>query len=130
MSNWKYAWGWSGHILVSENNLGSSVDHNAIAVPHLVFSKIVSDYQNLKLDGRIRIERLGATDSDLHFFAAGANFSEGFGYYGTVFEYAELCAEGQPLALDQDGEYLKAMKEIYGLDLPPCRLMVGCSSEH
>lgn len=130
MSNSKKAYGWSGHILVSEDDLFPNVDHNVIAVPYWTFSRIVHHYQNLELDTRIQIKRLGVVNSDTVFLAAGANFSEGFQHYGTVFEYAELRAKGQPLTLDQDGEYLKAMKEIYGLDLPPCRLMVGCSSEH
>lgn len=130
MGNSKHAYGWSGHILVSKDDLGSSSDHNVIAVPQSLFSKLVYDYQNCKLDARIRIKKLGALGHSTSFLAAGANFSDGFTHYGTVFEYAELRAEGQPLTLYQDGDYLKAMKEIYGLDLPPCRLMVGCSSEH
>lgn len=39
-------------------------------------------------------------------------------------------AEGGELEGNRDADYLAAMKEIYGVDLPKCQLMIGCSSEH
>lgn len=50
--------------------------------------------------------------------------------YGTVFAEAKARSAPGPQVVDINAEYLKAMKEIYGLELPPCRLMVGCASEH
>jgi hypothetical protein len=132
MSNWKHAYGWSGHILINENDHSSNLNQNLIAILSDVFEKILNDYRNCKLDERIGVEQLGIIDSDYYFLAAGSpvTFSEGYEYYGTIFSEAELRCEPGPNVVDHDSIYLKAMKEIYGLELPPCHLMIGCSSEH
>lgn len=131
MSNWKHAYGWSGHILVSNDEMGSSFDHNIVAIPPEKFRALIEAHENCKMDERIESEKLGTTSSgDIVFLATGSCFSHGFTYYGTVFEEAEARALPGPPAIDHDAEYLQAMKEIYGLELPPCRLMIGCASEH
>lgn len=130
MSNWKNAYGWSGHILVSENECESDPENNVVAVPDEIFNRILEDYNldNLQID--ISAARLGVNSEDVIFLATGTGFSMGFDHYGTVFYEAELRALPGAQAVDDDREYLKAMKDVYGLDLPPCRLMIGCSSEH
>lgn len=130
MSNWKHAYGWVGHILVSNDDADSDPDDNVIAIPKRTFAKLEQDYDDDVLDERIVAHRLGIIDSDYVFLAFGHGFSEGFKHFGTVFMEAELKAEKQPLTEDRDAAYLSAMKDIYGLDLPPCRIMVGCASEH
>jgi len=130
MSNWKNAYGWSGHILVSEDNCESDPEHNVVAVPDDVFNRIVEDCHSGNLQIDIAAARLGANSEDVVFMATGTGFSMGFDHYGTVFNEAELRASPGSQAVDDDREYLKAMKDVYGLDLPPCRMMIGCSSEH
>lgn len=130
MSNWKNAYGWSGHILVSEANCESDPEHNAVAVPDNVFNRIIEDYKSDNLQCDIGAALLGVTSKETVFLATGTGFSIGFDHYGTVFDEAELRASPGSQAVDDDREYLKAMKDVYGLDLPPCRLMIGCSSEH
>lgn len=130
MSNWKNAYGWSGHILVSEAECESNPEHNVVAVQDDVFRRIVEDLKSDNLDDRIAASQLGVSDGDCHFIATGTGLSVGFTHYGTVFDEAELRASPGSQAVDDDREYLKAMKDVYGLDLPPCRLMIGCSSEH
>lgn len=124
MSNDKYAYGWSGHILVSSDEMDSDLRANVVAIPPDVFKALLKAYGDCKLDERIEVQRLGITSEHTIFLAAGSSFSEGYANYGTVFQRAELQWSGR------DAGYLQAMQEIYGLELPPCRLMVGCSSEH
>jgi hypothetical protein len=130
MSNSKHAYGWAGHIIVSSDDNKSRPHDNVVAVDPDKFSKLFKDYENCELDPRVRIERLGVIDSDGVFLAAGCpeSFSDGFTYYGTVFQEGELRQDGGELTADDD--YLEAMDEIYGITLPECRLMIGCSSEH
>lgn len=130
MSNWKHAYGWSGHILVSLDQSDGDARENVVAIPQGVFDRLKHAHNNLTLDERVHIEPLGVTGSAALYLACGTSFSEGFSHYGTVFVEAEARSEPGPNAIDHDAEYLRAMKEVYGLDLPPCRLMVGCSSEH
>lgn len=130
MSNSKHAYGWSGHILVPSDEMESNHHENVVAVPAGVFQLIASDYNECKLDERIEAEQLGVTSGEVLFLATGFSFSEGFTHYGAVFDEAELRALPGESRVDFDAEYLAAMKEVYGLDLPPCRLMIGCSSEH
>ena len=130
MSNWKRAYGWSGHIIASDFDTRPNPDHNLIVVPRSIFRRLEEDYDSARLDPRIHVERLGVLDPDpTELLACGTSFSQGFTHYGTVFLEAEIRAEGGKPNIDRDAEYLAAMKEIYGIDLPPCRLMVGCSSE-
>ena len=130
MSNWKTAYGWSGHILVSSDECESSHDDNVVAVPDEVFRRIVADHESDRLDEWVTVKKLGVTSEETLFLATGTCFSEGFTHYGAVFEEAEVRAEPGESRVDIDEQYLAAMKEVYGLDLPPCRLMIGCSSEH
>jgi hypothetical protein len=135
MSNDKHAYGWSGHILVSDAEHDKIKEENVVKIPAHVFNALLSHFENCKLDDRIRVERLGVTDSDFYFLAVGHpnSFSVGYTFYGCVFTEAD-DRQDAPLVDDpketQDKVYLAAMKQIYGLDLPECRLMVGCSSEH
>src|SRR4051794_3274054 len=131
MGDWKTAYGWIGHILVSaddELNSKDRSDHNLVPVPAATFKREVDDYESCTLDSRIAIERLGIIESESYFLACGCCFSEGFTHYGTVFREAEVRVEGKP-ASNPETEYVAAMKEVYGLDLPRCRIMIGCSSE-
>lgn len=130
MSNWKTAYGWSGHILVSSDENESNHHDNVVAVPDEIFRRIVADHDNDGLDDRILARQLGVTSGETLFLATGTSFSEGFPHYGAVFEEAEVRAEPGESRVDLDEQYLAAMKDVYGLDLPPCRLMIGCSSEH
>ena len=130
MSNWKHAYGWSGHILVSADDYKSNLIDNVIAIPADKHGQLFEDMNNLRLDSRIQCEQLGITSSDCIFLAAGSCFSAGFKFYGTIFQEAELRKEPGPPLIDHDAEYLIAMREVYGLELPPCQLMIGCSSEH
>ncbi len=137
MSNDQHAYGWSGHLLLSDaehTKEKAMRKEGVIVIPDLAFLSIIRAMENDKMDGRIHAERLGVTTSDYYFLAVGhpATFSTGYTHFGTVFENAEDRAEGGN-AVDpksRDAEYLAAMKEVYHLDLPPCRLMVGCSIEH
>lgn len=130
MSNWKFAYGWSGHILVPEYIENDDKDNNVTVISIETFNAIYSDYYEEKLDERITVKRLGVLDDEPYFLAAGCCFSEGFKCYGAVFEEAELRSQSGPGFIDHDSEYLNAMEEIYLLKLPPCRLMIGCSSEN
>ena len=132
MSDWKRAFGWSGHILVSADDMDSDPYDNVMAISGDRFDRLMEDYNNENLDESIGVRRLGVTESDTMILAIGGagTFSDGFKHYGTVFIEAELRSEKEPLAMDYDKEYLASMKKVYGLELPPCRLMIGCSSEH
>lgn len=137
MSNHKYAFGWSGHILArksehdEKDRKGKMKLANCIAIPDEIFDRIATDMGACELPAGIEVHQLGwlATET-VHFLAAGAGFTESFEYYGAPFEEAELRLEKAPLERDFDADYIAAMEKHYGLKLPPCRLMVGCASEH
>jgi hypothetical protein len=132
MSNHKHAYGWSGHILARKS---LEIDHalltsqNVIAVSDQLFDRIHTDLYDGNLPAGMHAEILGIEQYP-NFLALGTGFSEGWEFYGAPFDEAELRLEGAPLAIDEDAEYRSIMKSHYGLDLPPCRLMIGCSSEH
>lgn len=134
MSNHKYAYGWSGHILArksEQDRKGKMKRTNCIAIHDEIFDRIATDMGNCELPAGIEVHQLGwLAIEPVYFLAAGAGFTESFAYYGAPFEEAELRLEKEPLARDVDADYLAAMKQHYGLELPPCRLMVGCASEH
>lgn len=133
MSNNKYAIGWMGHIIASASDTDSDPKHNVVAIPRLTWERLVQDYESGKLDPRIEVNQLGILASgEVYYLACGYAFSVGFDHYGTVFEEAEMLEGGNNSVprVEQSREYMTAMKEIYGIDLPPCRLMVGCASEH
>jgi hypothetical protein len=133
MSNDRHAYGWIGHIITSANETRSSAKHNVVAIARLAFERLVSDFENCKLDSRIEVEQLGVTaNGEVFYLACGYAFSTGYQFYGTVFEEAEMLEGGNQNVsrADQEKPYIAAMKEIYGLELPPCKLMVGCASEH
>ena len=131
MSNWKTALGWYGHILASDKCDESNSHDNVVAIDDTTFQRIVRDHEDDFVDSRIGTEVLGIKSNEhIHFLATGVGFSKGFAHYGTVFEEAELMALPGKQSIDHGAEYMSAMKEIYGLDLPPCRLMIGCNSEH
>jgi len=127
MSNWKRAYGWSGHILTAIPE-DVSPENNVVLVQAEAFEALVNDFENGSLDTRIGCEQLGIASEPVCFLAAGTGFSDGFSFYGTIFTEAEARVEGK-VSVDLDAEYLVAMKEIYGIELPPCRLMIGCSCE-
>lgn len=131
MSNHIFAYGWSGHILVSDNESKGNVNANVVAVPDDIFVRLVSDYELHVEHEYIEAESLGfdCREEPISVMATGSGFARGFTHFGTVFTEAEDRLGG-PMAIDHDANYLAAMKKIYGLDLPPCRLMIGCSSEH
>lgn len=130
MSNWKHAYGWSGHIVVSSDDMSSKPQSNVVAIPPAKFKALVEAHKNCKMDERIESRVLGIESAPTYFLAVGSCFSEGFTHYGTIFTEADSRAEPGPPSIDHDAEYLQAMKELYGLELPPCRLMIGCASEH
>lgn len=103
---------------------------NLVAIPPEKFKAICRAHFSLKLDERIGARPLGVLGNGIIFLATGSSFSEGWKHYGTVFQEAEARSVPGPQAIDHDAEYMKAMKEIYGLSVPPCRLMIGCSSEN
>lgn len=130
MNNSKYAYGWVGHILVDKDEMESCEADNVVAVEHEKFAALLKAWiDDDNLDARVKIARLGITDSDTFFLACGHpdSFSEGYEHYGTGFAAADLCSQ---LPNPDDVDYRQAMREVYGLDLPPHRFMVGCSSEH
>jgi hypothetical protein len=87
--------------------------------------------ESCKLPAGMHAEQLGVTGEEIVFsLAAGTGFATGWRWYGAPFEEAELRAEGDPLKVDTDAVYLAVMRDHYGLTLPPCRLMIGCSSEN
>jgi hypothetical protein len=132
MSDHKYAYGWSGHILARDEFAeDDALEQNVISVPDHIFDRIVADYENMTLPVGVAAEQLGILSiAPVNFLAAGCGFTEGWKYFGTPFEEAEVRISGAELAFDRDAEYLAAMKSRYGLDLPPCRIMVGCAAEH
>jgi len=137
MSNYKYAYGWSGHILArkseqdEEDRRGKMKKLNVIAIPDKIFDRIATDMGNCDLPAGIEVEQLGwLAIEEKYFLASGVGFTRSFEYYGAPFDEAELRMEKAPMACDVDAEYLAAMEKHYGLKLPACRLMVGCSSEH
>lgn len=133
MSNDKHAYGWMGHIITSSSETKSAPKHNVVAIPRLTFERLVSDFESGKMDPRIECEQLGVTaNGEVYYLACGYAFSIGYTHYGTIFEEAEMLEGGNNAVSreDQGREYCTAFKEIYGVDLPPCKLMIGCSSEH
>ena len=132
MSNHKYAYGWSGHILTRESQADDdALAQNVVSIPDDLFDRIADDHGNIALPAGVRMEQLGWLSSEtVNFLASGSGFTEGWRFYGAPFEEAELRLEGAPLAVDADAEYLAVMNSHYGLELPPCRLMIGCASEH
>lgn len=133
MSNWKHAYGWSGHILVRQSDEEDGDPAlNVIPVPDDIFDRICEDWHKVKLPAGVQVEFLGGLSEDepVASIAAGSGFTEGWKWYGAPFEEAELRLEGDPLKVDTDAVYLAVMRDHYGLHLPPCRLMIGCSSEN
>lgn len=133
MSNDRHAYGWMGHIITSAGETESDPRNNVIAIPRLAFERLVGDFEGGKLDPRIECEQLGVTaNGEVYFLACGYAFSIGYQHYGTVFEEAEMLEGGNNAVSreDQGRPYREAFKEIYGVDLPECKLMIGCSSEH
>ena len=131
MSNWKHAYGWFGHIIVADDAHDADPDHNVVEVPFRTFAKLLKDCENCTLDRRISAQCLGITgDSEpVEFLACGTGFSVGFEFWGTVFTEAEARIGPNGTQDLLETEYMDAMKEIYGISLPPCRPMIGCSSE-
>jgi hypothetical protein len=105
-----------------------------VAVPESTFRRLQKNAGDCKLDPRIEVEELGVLDDseNVFFLACGYAFSDGFENYGTIFKEAEMLEGGNNAVSrkEQERPYIEAMKEIYGIDLPPCKLMVGCSSEN
>lgn len=132
MSNLIHAIGWSGHILVRQSDQEEGDPSlNVIPVPDAIFDRICKDWHSCELPAGVQVDFLGVTGRETVFsLAAGTGFTEGFTWYGAPFEEAELRLEGDPLKVDVDAVYLAVMRDHYGLDLPPCRLMIGCSSEN
>ena len=132
MSNLIHAIGWSGHILVRQSDQEEGDPSlNVIPVPDAIFDRICEDWHSCELPAGVQVDFLGVTGGETVFsLAAGTGFTEGFTWYGAPFEEAELRLDGDPLRVDTDAFYLAVMKEHYRLDLPPCRLMIGCSSEN
>jgi hypothetical protein len=131
VSNHKYAYGWSGHILCRKSEHDGNKRDNVIAIDDEVFDRIATNMGDCELDPRIEVHQLGWLSIEtVYYLAAGVCFTESFAHYGCPFAEAEAREGPVPVQFDHDGEYIKAMKEIYGITLPPCRLMIGCSSEH
>jgi hypothetical protein len=135
MSNNKHAYGWIGHILTKSCQISGiekmAKDDNVIAIPEETFEKIWSDIWSGNLPACMQAESLGYTKTgNNNFIATGIGFSIAFTFYGSVFEEAELRMEKHELSHDEEAEYLSIMKSHYGIELPPCRMMIGCSSEH
>jgi hypothetical protein len=130
MSNWKHAYGWVGHIISPESEVPSDPNDNVVAVPDAVFHKIMADMNSCKLDARIMANALGnESDADDALLATGVFFSVGFEHFGTVFSAAYFSGISEQ-SYNEILHYKQAMKDIYGIELPPARHMVGCSSEH
>jgi hypothetical protein len=129
MSNHIHAFGWSGHILVRQSNQEEGDPSlNVISVPDVIFDRICEDWHECKIPAGVQVDFLGVTGGETVFsLAAGTGFTEGWTWYGAPFEEAELRLEGDPLKVDTDAVYLSVMRDHYGLTLPPCRLMIGCS---
>lgn len=126
MSNWKKAYGWYGHILVSsKEEYRSKPSVGLVCVYEHLLRPLIQDHENCELPAPspVVVRRLGVVDSDFELWATGHSFSKGFEFYGTVFKDAIDRAA-------QDRAYLEYMKCHYGISLPPCQAMVGCSSEH
>lgn len=132
MSNWKHAYGWVGHIITSAAENESDARDNVVAIPRLTWERLVGDYERDELDERIEARQLGVESAGVYFLAVGYAFSEGFRHYGTVFAEAEALEGGgnDPTKDEASRDYMAAMLEIYGVALPPAKLMVGCLSEH
>ena len=130
MSNWKHAYGWVGHILSPESEVPSDARDNVVAIPDTVFRTIMADMNRCKLDPSIKANVLGVeSDPDNTLLATGVFFSVGFEHYGTVFTAAKFGSIEEE-NFDAVLNYKQAMKDIYGIELPPAKHMVGCSSEH
>jgi hypothetical protein len=131
MSNHKYAYGWIGHILSRQSEIGAddrreAKQANVIAIPDAVFDRIADDMGACKLDRRIKAKQLGWLSIEtIYFLATGVSFTEGWTFYGAPFKAAEKGRDAT-----REAAYLAAMEQRYGLKLPPCRPMVGCASEH
>lgn len=122
------AYGWIGHVLVSESDWETNPERNEIAIPDKAFKLLLTAMEDCELDSRITAHRLGVKDSDVYYLAAGVGFNDAV--FGGVFHEAE-ARDGVGVTDKQiDQNYLDAMKEIYGVDLPPCRIMIGCAREY
>ena len=135
MSDWNIAYGWSGHILCNRATESGDAKNNVIAIDAAAFEKIVADIEECYEQDAVRLQELGRRPPGqlTWSIAAGhpATFSNAYEYYGAVFEEAEIRAEeGAENNTICDAEYIKAMKERYGLDLPQCRLMFGSSLDN
>lgn len=129
MSNSRNAYGWIGHIISAEDEWTSSIDHNVIAVKDTIFKSLFEAFSNCELDERIHVEHIGIRDCETPLLACGVCFSRGYTNYGTIFVEAEVRIAGEPYS-NPEIEYLKAMKEIYELNLPKCQFMIGCASDY
>ncbi len=130
MSNQQYAYGWDGHILYSELEGDTKPESNQIAIPDDIFQRLFLDYCNCHLSDEIEVKQIGNLNSDVIILATGRAFTNAWPSYGTIFCEADALADGNnPVSRDDlNKTYLDEMKRIYGLDLPPCRLMVGACS--
>lgn len=136
MSDHTHVFGWVGHILAKASEMEDEDRkelrrHNIVLVEDEVFERIEKDRENGSLPDGVQMEELGKTaDYDTVILAAGVCFAESWPSYGTVFEEAELRQHPAPASHDADAEYLRAMRDTYGLELPKPRMMVGANREH
>lgn len=130
MSNDKHAYGWSGHILARESEYDEkALQENVVFLNDKLFDKIYYDFLNSNIPYGIQIELLGLICREkLNFMASGSGFTKAFRFYGSPFIQAE-CRSKEPIIINNDIEYLSSMRSQYGIDIPPCRLMIGCSFE-
>jgi hypothetical protein len=134
MNNFKYAYGWSGHIIAKESDYHSEnfkemmLENNVIAVCGETFDRIATDMAEMKLPLGVKGYQLGSLFNDPIYIAVGRGFTERFEFYGGVFLEAEIRLKESVWA-DLDEAYLEAMEKHYDLKLPPCRMMVGCASD-
>lgn len=128
MSNWKEAYGWYGHIIVPKSQCHSDTKDNLVAVDDEAFERLKRDFDDMKLDPRIQCHQIGYRESESMdcYLATGVAFSSGFTHYGTVFQQAEEQSKPNLKA----AHYVSAMRDLYGIELPQCRFMIGCSTEH
>lgn len=128
MSNWKKAYGWYGHIIIPKSQGPSDPQDNLVAVDEEAFNRLKQDFDDMKLHEAIQCHQIGYRESEtMHcFLATGVGFSVGFTHYGTVFKNAGEHTKLLMPAMD----YIGCMRLLYGIELPQCRFMIGCSTEH
>lgn len=136
MSNYKHAYGWSGHVLAFEDfddlNPKGCAEHITKVTPGQ-FAALKADMEHGTLPEHVGVKMLGRLSDAPNLMAVGHphSFSEAFWLWSAINQDAEdrIGGGNRVDPKDNDAAFLDAIKAHYGITLGPCRQMLGMNTE-